>query len=67
MIDKLSNGALILADNTLWDGKVLEENPKNKDLQTIKIKEFNNFVASDERVDVVILPLRDGLSLIRKK
>lgn len=62
----LSEGGYILADNTLWDGHVLEEHPHSKDLQTISIKAFNDFVAADSRVEKVILPLRDGLTLIRK-
>lgn len=62
----LSPGGYILADNTLWDGHVLEQ-PHATDLQTIGIKEFNDFVARDSRVEKVILPLRDGLTIIRKK
>ncbi len=60
----LSSGSLILADNTLWDGKVIEP-IKDKDIQTQKILEFNQMVAHDPRVENLILPLRDGLSLIR--
>ena len=56
----------IIADNTLWDGHVLEQ-PRNTDAQTIGIKAFNDLVAKDERVEKVILPLRDGLTIIRKK
>ena len=63
----LSPGGYILADNTLWDGHVLEEHPHPTDRQTIGIKEFNDLVASDSRVEKVILPLRDGLTIIRKK
>ncbi len=63
----LSPGGYILADNTLWDGHVLEEHPHASDLQTIGIKAFNDLVAQDNRVEKVILPLRDGLSIIRKK
>ncbi|HIZ91827.1 MAG TPA: O-methyltransferase [Candidatus Bacteroides merdavium] len=62
----LSDGGYIIADNTLWDGHVLEEHPHNSDLQTIRIKEFNDFVARDPRVEKVILPLRDGLTIMRK-
>jgi predicted O-methyltransferase YrrM len=62
----LAPGGYIIADNTLWDGHVLEE-PHHTDLQTIGIKKFNDLVASDERVEKVILPLRDGLTIIRKK
>ena len=63
----LSSGGYIIADNTLWDGHVLEEHPHASDLQTIRIKEFNDKVAQDNRVEKVILPLRDGLTIIYKK
>ena len=62
----LRPGGFILADNTLWDGHVLEV-PSAADRQTQGIEDFNDFVAKDERVERVILPLRDGLTLIRKK
>ena len=63
----LSPGGYILADNTLWDGHVLEEHPRGSDLQTLGIKAFNDLVAQDGRVEKVILPLRDGLTIIYKK
>lgn len=63
----LSDGGYIIADNTLWDGHVLEEQPHRTDTQTIGIKAFNDLVAQDGRVEKVILPLRDGLTIIRKK
>jgi len=59
-------GGLILADNTLWDGKVLDEHPKESDLQTRGLQIFNDYVAQDKRVEKVILPMRDGLTIIRK-
>lgn len=62
----LRKGGFILADNTLWDGHVLET-PKQSDGQTIGIEHFNDFITRDSRVEKVILPLRDGLTLIRKK
>jgi predicted O-methyltransferase YrrM len=62
----LRPGGFILADNTLWDGHVLEV-PSAADLQTQGIENFNDFVAKDQRVERVILPHRDGLTLIRKK
>jgi len=59
-------GGIILADNTLWDGKVTEEvNPSDK--QTVGIIAFNEKIKQDSRVEKVILPLRDGLTIIRKK
>ncbi|RHP65637.1 O-methyltransferase [Bacteroides sp. OF04-15BH] len=67
VLSKLSPGGYILADNTLWDGHVLEEQPHANDLQTKGIMHFNDFVAADERVEKVILPMRDGLTIIRKK
>lgn len=63
----LSPGGYILADNTLWDGHVLEEHPRDSDLQTLGIQAFNDRVARDNRVEKVILPLRDGLTVIYKK
>ncbi len=62
----LRPGGFILADNTLWDGHVLES-PRPADRQTLGIEQFNDFVAADQRVERVILPLRDGLTLIRKR
>jgi caffeoyl-CoA O-methyltransferase len=62
----LLSGGYIIADNTLWDGHVLEE-PNSNDYQTIGIKAFNEYVGKDMRVEKVILPLRDGLTIIRKK
>jgi predicted O-methyltransferase YrrM len=59
-------GGFILADNTLWDGHVLET-PAPADRQTQGIEDFNDFVVRDERIERVILPLRDGLTLIRKR
>ena len=58
-------GGLILADNVLWDGKVCQ-NPLPQDKQTISIARFNDIVKEDPRVENVILPLRDGLSIIRR-
>ena len=63
--NKLKSGAVILFDNVLWYGKILEENPKQK--STKVIKELNELVAKDADFDNVILPLRDGVHLIRKK
>lgn len=65
LIDRMKSGGLIIADNTLWDGKVLET-PHHTDLQTIGIIKFNDMIAADKRVEKVILPIRDGLTLIRK-
>ena len=59
------SGGYILADNTLWDGHVIDRSYDN-DRQTSGIERFNDFVATDRRVERVILPLRDGLTIIRK-
>lgn len=66
ILQHTSTGALILADNTLWDGHVVDKAYQN-DRQTAAINEFNAFVAADKRVEKLILPLRDGLTMIRKK
>lgn len=65
LLPKMRSGGVMLVDNTLWDGKVLIENPHPNDSQTIAIKEFNDRLIHDRRVEKVILPLRDGLTLIR--
>ncbi len=62
----LNNGGFILVDNTLWDGHVIDPAYDN-DPQTAGVKKFNDAVALDTRVEKVILPLRDGLTLIRKR
>ncbi len=66
VIGKLKKGAYIIADNVLWSGKVTEENNKT-DESTQGIIEFNKFVKHDTNVEKIILPIRDGLMLIRKK
>lgn len=58
-------GGWILADNTLWDGHIVDS-AYDKDKQTIGLRTFNDKVAQDERLEKVILPLRDGLTIIRK-
>lgn len=63
---KVRQGGLIIADNTLWSGKVLET-PHYTDKQTIGIQQFNDMIAKDKRVEKVILPIRDGLTMIWKK
>ncbi len=59
------SGSYILADNILWYGKVTEQNIKPSDLQTRGIVEFNRMVREDERVESVIVPIRDGINLIK--
>lgn len=57
-------GGFILADNTLWDGHVIDP-AYNKDKQTLGIRNFNDMVAADPRVSQVIVPVRDGLTILR--
>jgi predicted O-methyltransferase YrrM len=64
--EKLRRGGVILADNTLWNGKVIDERFQNDD-QTRGVLEFNNHIKEDTRIEKVILPIRDGLTIIRKK
>ncbi len=61
ILPKMSRGGLLIADNVLWYGKVLE--PEAKDAETMAIKHFNEMVANDPRVEALILPVRDGLSI----
>lgn len=65
VFDNVKKGGFILADNVLWDGKVL--NPEvNKDKETKGIIEFNNFIKNDDRVENLLLPLRDGIMILKK-
>lgn len=66
VFDMVRPGGLILADNVLWDGKVCMY-PLPQDKQTLGIARFNDMVSADPRVESVIMPLRDGLNIIRKK
>ena len=66
LLPVMSKGGYILADNTLWDGHVIDE-AYRRDPQTCGILEFNKYVKNDDRVERVILPLRDGLTIIRVK
>lgn len=66
VFDKVKSGGYIIADNTLWSGKVLEI-PADDDYQTLGIIRFNSMIKNDNRVEKVILPLRDGMTIIRKK
>ena len=65
LIDRMLPGGIILADNTLWGGKVVD--PKHQDVDTRIMRDFNQMIQDDERVENVILPFRDGLTVIRKK
>jgi len=63
----LPSGALILADNTLWGGKVLDDSSVASDKQTKGIHQFNEMIKNDDRVEKVIIPIRDGLTMLWKK
>lgn len=65
VFDKVKTGGIIIADNTLWNGKVLE-NPAEDDYQTRGIIEFNTMLKNDNRIEKVILPIRDGMTIIRR-
>ena len=67
VIDKLNAGGVILADNVLWSGKVIDDKALERDKDTQLIDAFNKKVRSDPRVETVLLPLRDGITMIRKK
>ena len=60
-------GGFMLIDNTLWNDKVLNEENDKRDKQTAAILSFNDKIAQDSRIEKLILPLRDGLTLIRKR
>ena len=64
-VERVRKGGFIIADNVLWNGKVVNQTNKN-DKDTIAIKQFNEFVMNDTRVENVLLPFRDGLMLMRK-
>ena len=65
IINKVSSGGIIIADNILWSGKILEKVGKD-DQATKSIIEFNNKITQDDRVKNIILPIRDGLNIVRK-
>jgi len=64
VINKTKSGGILIADNVLWDGKVVNKSDNDED--TTSIREFNKLVKEDNRVENIILPIRDGISLIRK-
>ena len=65
IINKVRSGGIIIADNILWSGKILEKVEKD-DQATKSIIEFNNKIIEDDRVKNIILPIRDGLNIVRK-
>ena len=66
IIDKLNQGGVILSDNVLWHGKVIEPLDK-KDKSTKAVLDYNTLLKNDERIETVLLPIRDGLTISRKK
>lgn len=66
IIDKMNSGAVILSDNVLWSGKVTET-PNPKDIDTIALIAYNKMMNEDERLETVLLPIRDGLTISRVK
>jgi len=67
VLPRMKSGGCIIADNVLWSGKVLDEQELKNDPDTALLNEFNKAVTSDDRVENVLLPVRDGLMIIRKK
>lgn len=67
VIDRMSAGGFIIADNVLWSGKVLDPNEAAKDPDTAALVAFNQKVSADPRIEHVLMPVRDGLMIIRKK
>ncbi len=65
VIDKLNTGGIILSDNVLWSGKILEP-LKSDDTSTKALLEYNSLLKNDSRVETVLLPIRDGLTISRK-
>jgi len=63
---KVKSGGFILADNTLWNGKVLRKIAPN-DAQSLAVSKFNDYIANDSRIEKILLPIRDGLTIIYKK
>jgi predicted O-methyltransferase YrrM len=66
VFDKVRTGGYIIADNVLWSGKVIENNNNKTDKDTRALMNFNDYVHQDSRVENMLLPLRDGLMILRK-
>ncbi|MCB4798845.1 O-methyltransferase [Neotamlana laminarinivorans] len=67
IIDKLNTGGIILSDNVLWSGKILDTTFKKDDVSTPALIAYNKLLKTDTRVETVVLPIRDGLTISRKK
>ena len=66
IINKMNSGGIILSDNVLWSGKVLEK-PDTKDIDTIALIKYNKLLKEDKRIETIVLPIRDGLTISRVK
>ena len=66
ILPKLNSGGLIIADNVLWSGKVLQKSLPKKDTETMELKNFNEKVKAEKKVETLLLPIRDGLMICRK-
>lgn len=66
VIDKLNTGGIILSDNVLWSGKVLDTAFKKEDTSTPALIDYNTLLKNDKRVETIVLPIRDGLTISRK-
>jgi predicted O-methyltransferase YrrM len=66
IIDKLNSGGIILSDNVLWSGKILETTFKKDDTSTPALIKYNKLLKIDKRIETVVLPIRDGLTISRK-
>ena len=65
IVPRLSPGGLVLVDNVLWSGKVVEESVTDDD--TVALRAFNDYVLTDDRMETVLLPLADGLTIARRR
>ena len=66
VLPKLRSGGILIADNVLWSGKVLNENPPSKDTETLELKKFNEKVKAAKSLQSLLLPIRDGIMICRK-
>lgn len=67
VIDRMPSGGIIITDNVLWSGKVLDENERTVDEETAALHQYNQKINNDERVENILFPVRDGLMIARKK
>jgi caffeoyl-CoA O-methyltransferase len=65
ILKRLRRDGLLLVDNVLWNGQVVDENDNSE--STVAIREINDFIAADTRVEAVMIPVADGITIVRKK